>query len=311
MRRDLFFKDNGKFKILQFTDIHYTDDNEDDHRTTKLMEQLIREEAPDFIIATGDTVYGPDNAFNVTKALNPIIVSNVPWSYTFGNHDTEVGVDHDSLFKVIEKLPNCIAYNADASIYGTANHYIEVKNRQGETTWVLFGLDNGTYNPLSFIGGYAYVNSNQLHWYKNIIREFEQKVNTFSTLVFMHIPLPEYNEVWDQEICYGEKREAVCCPRINSGFFTAMLEAGHTKGVFVGHDHVNDYMGTLHGITLGYGRATGYNTYGQEGYMRGARIILLDENIIDSFETYIRLEDGTVIKDPKIHKPYCGPKFSG
>lgn len=70
----------------------------------------------------------------------------------------------------------------------------------------------------------------------------------------MHIALPEYNEVWDTRICYGDKREEVCAPKINSGFFTAMLETGHTKAVFVGHDHINDYIGDLYGILLGYGR---------------------------------------------------------
>jgi hypothetical protein len=194
-------------------------------------------------------------------------------------------------------------YQADPTISGTDNHYLEVKNHQGDTKWVLFGLDSGNYNQLPFVGGYDYIKNNQIHWYKHVIGEIEQKENLFSTLVFMHIPLPEYNDVWDNEVCYGEKREAVCCPSINSGFFTAVLEAGHTKGIFVGHDHINDYIGTLHGVTLGYGRATGYNTYGQEGYMRGARIILLDVNNTDSFETYVRLENGSRIMEPKIHHP--------
>ncbi len=71
----------------------------------------------------------------------------------------------------------------------------------------------------------------------------------------MHIALPEHLDVWMHEMCYGVKREGIGCPRVNSGFFSAMLEAGHTKGVFVGHDHVNDYWGRLYGIALGYGGA--------------------------------------------------------
>lgn len=62
-------------------------------------------------------------------------------------------------------------------------------------------------------------------------------------------------------------------------------------------------MGTLYGIKLAFGRATGYNTYGQEDYQRGARIIQLDSNNTESFETYIRLEDKTVIKKQIEHKP--------
>lgn len=33
-------------------------------------------------------------------------------------------------------------------------------------------------------------------------------------------------------------------------------------GAFAGHDHDNDYAGSLHGIRLGYGRVSGYGGYG-------------------------------------------------
>jgi len=301
--KDLFFKDDGTFKIAQFTDIHFSEDNEVDHNTTKLIFQIIKEEQPDFIIVTGDTVYGHNNMKHLKKALAPIMEAGVPWSYTFGNHDTEDGADYDVLFPIITSLPNCVAYNADDSISGMGNHFLRVKNQQGETKWVLFGMDTGAYNHISQIGGYDYMKENQIHWYQKVIRDFENENNSFSSLIFMHIALPEYKEVWDMETCYGEKREGICCPRINSGFFTAMQEVGHTKGVFVGHDHINDYMGTLHGIVLAYGRATGYNTYGQDNYLKGARIIQLNENNTESFQTYIHLEDGTVIKKQQEHKP--------
>lgn len=303
MKRDLFFKDDGSFKIIQFTDIHFCKDNEADHHTTKIVSQIIQQENPDFIIATGDTVYGPDNVRYLEKALSPIIESGVPWSYTFGNHDTEDGAGADVLFPIITGFPNCAAYNADDSISGMGNHFLEVINHQGETKWVLFGVDSGAYNRMPQVGGYDYVKQDQIQWYKKIVSDFGEKGSAFSTLVFMHIALPEYHEVWDTEKCCGEKREGIGCPRINSGFFAAMQEAGHTKGVFVGHDHINDFYGSLYGITLGYGRAAGYNTYGQDDYLKGARIIMLDENNTDSFVTYVRLEDGTVIKNQQEHEP--------
>ncbi|QHQ63504.1 metallophosphoesterase [Anaerocolumna sedimenticola] len=303
MKTEFKFNSNGTFKILQFTDIHYSSDNQLDHGTARLMEQILKEEKPDFIMITGDTVYGPDNINLLSKALAPVTGAGIPWSFTFGNHDTEEGVGYDELFGAFTNLPNCAAYNADDSIDGMGNHYLEVKDREGRTKWVLFGVDSGAYNKLPQIGGYDYVKDSQIRWFKNMVQDIEKKEDNFSALIFMHIALPEYNEVWDTKTCYGEKREEVCCPKINSGFFTAMQETGHTKAVFVGHDHINDYIGDLYGISLGYGRATGYNTYGQEGYLRGARIILLNEDNTDSFQTYIRLENGTVLKEQKVHEP--------
>lgn len=303
MKKELRFNSNGKFKILQFTDIHYTEDNEKDHRTTNLMKQIIQQEQPDFIIATGDTVYGPDNVKNIGKALGPITEAGIPWSYTFGNHDTEEGHGKDVLFPIITSLTNCVAYNSDDSISGMGNHYLEVKNNQGDTKWLLFGIDTGMYNNNPKVGGYDYVKEDQIRWYKKAIKKVEENQKDFSTLIFMHIALPEYHEVWAMETCYGEKLEGICSPKVNSGFYSGLQEAGHTKGVFVGHDHINDFTGELYGITLGYGRATGYNTYSKEGYQRGARVIEIHENNTESFESYVCLEDGSLITNPRKHEP--------
>jgi hypothetical protein len=77
---------------------------------------------------------------------------------------------------------------------------------------------------------------------------------------------------------------------------------GGVMGTFAGHDHINDYWGELHGIKLCYGRATGYNTYGKEGFPRGVRIIRLWQGEY-SFETWLRLEDGSVISQQPEHLP--------
>ena len=41
----------------------------------------------------------------------------------------------------------------------------------------------------------------------------------FLRLRFFHIPIPEYDEVWDFHTCYGMKYENVCAPQVNTGFF--------------------------------------------------------------------------------------------
>lgn len=299
----LVFSEEGKFKILQFTDIHFSDNNQVDEETVRLMRKILKEENPDFIMITGDTVYGENNVEHLHLALAPVIESQIPFSYTFGNHDTEEGADYSILFPMITAIPNCVAYHDERSKVGMGNHMLEVVDGNGEVKWVIVGMDSGNYNPIKHIGGYAYVQQEQINWYQEKIKEYEEKNPNFSALLFMHIPLPEYHELWDMEICYGKKREGICSPKINSGFFAAMQEAGHTKGVFVGHDHINDFYGEMYGITLGYGRATGYNTYGQEDFLRGARIFILDQNNIEGFETYVRLSDGTVINNPEVHMP--------
>jgi len=305
----LQFREDGGFRILQFTDIHYTDDNEADHRTVALMRDLLRREHPDFIVVTGDTVYGEKNIEYLPLALAPVIETGLPWTFTFGNHDVEFAGNHQQLFDAVRKLPNCMSYHDEASVDGMGNHTICLENQAGQLRWLLFGIDSGDYYPVEEIGGYGVVTRNQILWYEEQIRRQEKKMRQqgqspdFGVLVFQHIALPEYEELYRYEVCYGTKREPSCCPRVNTGFFASMLQTGHSTALFVGHDHVNDFYGKLYGVTLGYGRATGFNTYGAQDFARGARIFDLREDDTMNFTTYVSLEGGIVVDDPWRSEP--------
>ena len=74
--------------------------------------------------------------------------------------------------------------------------------------------------------------------------------------------------------------------------FAAMIEAGDVMGVFVGHDHDNDYIVNAYGIALGYGRFTGGKTT-YTNMENGARVIELTEGE-RMFRTYIRLRSGEI-----------------
>lgn len=68
-------------------------------------------------------------------------------------------------------------------------------------------------------------------------------------------------------------------------FFDAMVTYNKSKAVFVGHDHLNDFYLMMNGIMLAYGRATGYNGYGN--LEKGGRHIEILDN--GELETYIIL----------------------
>ncbi len=92
----------------------------------------------------------------------------------------------------------------------------------------------------------------------------------------------------------GTRMEEACSSRINTGMFAAMKEAGDVMGVFVGHDHDNDYAVMWKNILLAYGRYTGGNTV-YNHLPNGARIIVLDEGA-RTFTSWIRQKDGIVDK---------------
>ena len=74
--------------------------------------------------------------------------------------------------------------------------------------------------------------------------------------------------------------------------FGSFYEMGDIRGVFVGHDHNSDFIGSLNGIRLGFGRKTGYASAYHEILKRGARVIELDEKE-NKIQTYIRTLAGT------------------
>ncbi len=61
---------------------------------------------------------------------------------------------------------------------------------------------------------------------------------------------------------YWQLSLGICCAALNTGLYAAMKEMNDIKALWVGHDHKNDFHGDFHGITLGYGRKTGYGGYG-------------------------------------------------
>lgn len=303
MEKRLRFREDGTFRILQLTDIHYTEDDERDHRTVALMRDLIRREKPDFIMTTGDTVYGEKNMEYLPLALEPLTESGIPWSFVFGNHDVEFAGNRQELFDAVQKLPGCIAWHDEESQDGVGNHTIGIEDKEGRVKWLIFGLDSGDYNPMEQVGGYGFITPAQIRWYQGQIRRQEQEGEDFGVLAFQHMALPEYEEVFRYETCYGTRREGYGCPRVNTGFFFAMLQAGHSPSLFVGHDHANDFYGKLYGVTLGYGRATGFGSYGAQDFARGGRVFVLDQGDTASYETYVSLEGGIVVDDPWRYEP--------
>lgn len=295
----LRFRPDGTFTLAQFTDLHWQNGEAADQATRTLLEHVLDAERPDVAVFTGDLIYGPactDPAGALRAAVAPCVARGVPWALVFGNHDDERALDRHALLHAALACPGCLAEAGPSGLTGVGNYRLPVAGAQDAAPAAsLCFLDSGAYAP-ERIGGYAWIAHDQIAWYRATASV------TVPALVFFHIPLPEYGEVWETCTCYGQKHEAVCSPRLNSGFFTALHDAGEALATFVGHDHVNDYHGTLHGITLFYGRASGYQTYGRTDMRRGARLIRLREGQ-RQLESWLRLDDGQAVLAQPAHPP--------
>ena len=162
-------------------------------------------------------------------------------------------------------------------------------------------FDSNSYSTVKEIRGYGWIKNDQIDWYNRTSKQYTEANGgaPLPALAFFHIPLPEYHDAITNENAFfvGTRKERACAPQINSGMGNAMKKAGDVMGVFVGHDHVNDYVTEWQGIMLGYGRYTGGETvYNGLRHGNGARVIEITEGD-RSIKTWIRVKGGKVLNE--------------
>lgn len=291
---------NHKFKIVQFTDLHLISGKEFAQRndsTYMLMRRMIKAENPDLVVLTGDIVVSGGAAQVWEEVLQPMTEAQVPFAVTLGNHDTETDLSKASTLELIQKNKFNLTYNADKKLSGVGNCALPILSSEGKSMpWAIYLFDSHAYPKDTIMGTYDWIKNDQIQWYRKQSAAYTAKQGkTVSALAFFHIPLPEYEYVRNQKSTLGSIEESVCSPSINSGLFSSFVEMGDVLGVFVGHDHNNDFVGTAANISLGYGRKTGYASAYHEILERGARVIELYENE-KKFDTHIRTLSGTCLE---------------
>lgn len=303
----IHFNANGEYKIAQFTDMHLGNNPEQNREVFDMIREILDSEKPDMVVFSGDNTV-TDNVQQLWETLSAELASRkIPWTATLGNHDDEHAVKRKEIIEIIRKQPYCIMRNVEKDIYGEGNHIIPVygSTNKNKIEALLYCMDSNAYSTIDTVKGYGWFDFSQIEWYKRESDKYtrQNRGQPLPALAFFHIPLPEYAEAWNsfRTKRYGDRNEKECYPNVNSGMFLAMLECRDVMGTFVGHDHVNDYIATLHTIALGYGRASGgKNSYGDK--KPGSRLIVLKEGE-RAFDTWIR-EKGNTQSLYKCHYPH-------
>ncbi|MFA7692161.1 MAG: metallophosphoesterase family protein [Candidatus Hydrogenedentales bacterium] len=297
----LRFKEDGTFRIVQFADVHWTVGNAEDKESLQLMRDVLDAETPDLVVYTGDNTTG--GAILPSRGLRQVteasVERNLPWAAVFGNHDDEGPASRAKLMELMQTLPGCLAQAGPKDIDGVSNYILSVASSKdaAKPAALLYYIDSLSYMTYQGESKYNHIQPAQVEWYRNESTRLREANGgtALPALAFFHIPLPEYNQVWESGKSIGVKQEDVCNSPVNSGLFDVMVEMGDVMGVFCGHDHTNDYIGELEGIYLAYGRGSGYGTYGKEGFSRGARVIELVEGE-RAFKTWLRLRTGEKVE---------------
>lgn len=283
----LKFNKEKTFKIAQFTDIHWDHNSENCPKTIETIEYVLKVEKPDLAILTGDIVTASPAAKGWAVVAEPFIKARIPWTVTLGNHDAEPGISRDEIFELLQSFPYFVGSKGN-DLSGCGNYILPVKSSKGKKVAAnVYCFDSNSYSINKKHSDYDWIHFDQISWYRN-----ESKKATITnenmplpSLAFFHIPIPEYNHVVGKETTKGDQFEGVASADVNSGIFASMLEMKDVMGVFVGHDHDNNYIGIYKDIALAFGQVTGTDAYGDLD--RGSRIIELKEGEY-SFDTWIR-----------------------
>lgn len=335
----LQFKEDGTFKIIQFTDLHFGEADDKDARTQMVMRTVLRaEHDADLVVLSGDMVSGyawdrSQGWFQAAwrKVLQPLEEAGIPYAAVLGNHDDTADLARREIVALdaaSSKLS--LTRQGPADVTGASNYLLSIRassaggsssSRHGgdgssndddvaARIWMLDSMDRGCYYiPI----GWGCVGRDTLQW----VAESASALTHVPSLAFIHIPIPQFMKVWRDSPTHGSKEETVNCPFLDGTTVVTLRDAGVTA-VYSGHDHNNDYLGPLEGMRLAYGRKSGYGSYGPPGgWLRGARIITLREGHDPGLsDTYLRLEDGTAvqqassIKDPNaVQQYFCRPVF--
>lgn len=287
----LKFRDDGHFKVVQFTDTHLEDTTSAavTARTYEVMRSVVKQEDPDLVILTGDNVCGL--SLEPTRELAHFLDSlDVPYGVVMGSHDLEAGTA-DEIFGILGSSRWFVGSQGPKDVDGVGNYDLPVMGHlSGRPAAVLYCFNSHSYIDMNSIYGcYEWIHKNQVDWYCARSAAYTQANGgvPLPSLAFSHIPLPEIAKLWGTQFCTGSKGERECVPSLNSGLACAFTQNGDVIGAFSGNDHSNDFGGLIFDLGLFYGKATG----SEKTKEPGARVIDLTEGE-RSYTTWVTTEKG-------------------
>ena len=294
----LKFNDSGEFKIVQFTDLHYDADKAESRIALKRMDEVIKAERPDLVIITGDLIYSSPASKAMRIVIGTVASRSVPFCTVFGNHDAQFDMTRAELYDLVRSFPGCVMPPRDGA--PSPDYALPVMSSDSSSVAaVLYCIDSNAhvFDKQGRFTGYDCIHPEQVAWYCAQSEAFTSANGgkPLPSLAFFHIPLPEYHDAVACESAKltGTRMEVACSPENNTGLFGEFKNHDDVFGVFVGHDHDNDYAVLWQDILLAYGRFTGGNTE-YNHLSNGARVIVLKEGG-KTLDTYIRLKGGEII----------------
>lgn len=291
-KKSLPFVDN--FKIMQLTDIHLSQFSNLTYQFAYLEKNIVESE-PNLIILTGDTFY--DANANIIDAFFKFVDKfNIPFAFTYGNHDDSSSISIYEISRSILKTKNSVFVSYENDILkGKTNYYINLMNGD-DLLYKLYILGSNTYTFVNGTYCYDTYSDGQLN-NMMAINNLESDTD-FISLVFTHYPTAEYKDAQDSYV----KNESIGFGINYSNYFGYKYKNNEmtkkvfddigVKGIFCGHKHTNCASIKYGDIVYSYGVKSSDLLYHRNDMIGYKEIVLsstLDfglENITNVYRKY-------------------------
>ncbi len=316
----LNFSKYGRFKILILSD---ADTNP---ATLEAISAIAEKEKPGLVIFAGDVSSGLTTRAELEAHLKTLTATleekKIPWTVCFGEQDIDGGLTASAQMEVYSSFKYCVA-KSDFVSGGAVSAFIPIfAYRKGldDSTGAdapIFGVWTMGQTPMLSMTGngaatdsvlsehretgtdYGYVSPSHVAWFSESDALLDREAGgVMPSIMVTHTPLPEMKIIAEnpgKTELMGNVGELVSSSPINSGLFSAVMNAGGVSGIYFGHDHLNSFYGKYCGVEMGYCASIGYDGYGLGGNfeinnsLRGGRIIELTQSDDGNINTLTRM----------------------
>ncbi|KAF7356643.1 AIP3 domain-containing protein [Mycena venus] len=199
----LHFSRDGRFKILQIADLHYSTSagvckdtpaslsckgGSDNLTTNSLIGAVLAIEKPDLVVFTGDQLNGQGTSWDpksvLAKFSRAVADAGIPWAVVFGNHDEETGyVAKDEQVRLMQALPYSLVEPGPKDVHGVGNYVLKVRSADASKTHLL-----------TLPTAYDWIRQNQIDW-------FLQESASIQPIIRPFIPDTgkDLGHIWDRQ----------------------------------------------------------------------------------------------------------------
>lgn len=287
--------ENNNFKILQLTDIQFTDYM--GKNSIAVLDSIIDYADADLIVLTGDQIspeYLGGRKAKSRKIVEQITMymdsKEVPWTLCFGNHDGAMGVlSKREMLKEYQKSAYFIGGLEESQYFESysnfkedtyCNYFIPIYAHEGEEVeYGVFVMDCAT----SLVSPYDGYTLGQIGFYN----EMSKKYPNVRMSMYTHEPTQEFQTMYDNrenaqlvrefkgEIESPEDGKAYYPtknPETNEMLRQSLIANNNVDGIYVGHDHLSNFAGIYKmadgcEIILGFGRMSSYGYHEWKYFM--------------------------------------------